>query len=124
MHAPTVAGSASWRRRFTIDARRQAMSGPAPISASSASPSGMFTRVKNGGSTATFVPRTSSAKIGYTVPTSTEHAIPTSSRLLKRKPASRLTGDSSVASAVSSGSRAPYSAKLVVPAAMRKNTKA
>ena len=83
----------------------------------------MFTWLKNGGPTVTFVPCTSSERIGNRVPQRTENAIPTSSRLLNRKLASRLTMDSSLASASRSGSRVAYSAKLAVPAAIRKKRK-
>src|SRR3989454_10542386 len=90
-----------------------------PVSASSASPSGMFTWLKNGGPTVTLVPWTSSDRIGNNVPHSTENAIPMNSRLLNRKLASRLTIDSSRASAVSNGSRLAYSAKLATPEMIR-----
>src|SRR5207302_9947962 len=90
-----------------------------PVSASSARPSGMFTWLKNGGPTVTLVPWTSSERIGNRVPHSTEKAIPRNSRLLNRKLASRLTIDSSRASAPSSGSRLAYSAKLAVPVTLR-----
>src|SRR2546427_10464633 len=90
-----------------------------PVSASSASPSGMFTWLKNGGPTVTLVPWTSSERIGNSVPHSTEKAIPMKSRLLNRKLASRLTIDSSRASAVSSGSRFAYRAKLATPDTIR-----
>src|SRR5881396_2090839 len=95
------------------------MSGPMPVRASSASPSGMFTWLKNGGPTVTLVPWTSSDRIGNRVPHSTEKAIPMKSRLLNRKLASRLTIDSRRASAASNGSRLVYSAKLAVPATIR-----
>src|SRR5207253_4795487 len=116
---PVVAGTANWRRKLGSDARRHAMSGPMPVSASSARPSGMFTWLKNGGPTVTLVPWTSSERIGNSVPHNTENAIPMSSRLLNRKLASRLTIDSSRVSAVSNGRRVAYSAKLAIPAAIR-----
>src|SRR2546425_1610480 len=71
------------------------------------------------GPTVTLVPWTSSDRIGNNVPHSTENAIPMNSRLLNRKLASRLTIDSSCASAKSSGSRLAYSAKLAVPITIR-----
>jgi len=83
----------------------------------------MFTWLKNGGPTVTFVPCTSSERIGNSVPHSTENAIPTNRRLLNRKLASRLTIDSSFVSAASSGRRVAYTVKLAVPAAIRKNRK-
>src|SRR5437773_4931143 len=88
------------------------MSGPIPVSPSRARPRGMFTWLKNGGPTVTFVPWTSSERIGKSVPHSTENAMPRNKRLLNRKLASRLTIDSSLASASSSGSRLAYTAKL------------
>src|SRR3989449_7058547 len=119
VNAPTVPGTANWRCRFGTEARRHAMSGPMPVSASNASPSGMLTWLKNGGPTVIFVPETSSDRIGNSVPHSTEKAIPMKSRLLKRKLASRLTIDSSRASAVSSGSRVTYNARLAAPDTIR-----
>ena len=65
----------------------------------------MFTRLKNGGPTVILVPRTASHRIGNSVPHSTENAMPTSSRLLNRNAASRLSIDSSCTSASSSGQR-------------------
>ena len=76
-----------------------------PVSPSSSRPSGTFTRLKNGGPTVILVPRTSSERIGNSVPHSTENAMPTSSRLLNRNAASRLTTDSSCTSALSEGQR-------------------
>jgi hypothetical protein len=74
-----------------------------PVSPSSSRPSGTFTRLKNGGPTVILLPRTNSERIGKSVPHSTENAIPTSSRLLKRNAASRLSTDSSCTSALSDG---------------------
>ena len=88
---PVVTGAANCRLRCPGLARRHAMSGPIPVSASSASPIGMFTWLKNGGPTVTCVPRTISDIIGNIVPHSTENAMPTSNRLLNRKVASRDT---------------------------------
>ena len=93
------------RRRLAAEALRQAMSGPMPVSASSSSPSGTLTRLKNGGPTVILVPRTASDRIGNRVPHSTEKAMPTSSRLLNRNAASRLSIDSSWTSASSRGQR-------------------
>ena len=42
-NTPVVSGAANWRRRFGTEARRQAISGPTPVIASSASPRGTFT---------------------------------------------------------------------------------
>ncbi len=57
------------------------------------------------------------------MPHNTENAMPISNRLLKRKPASRLTIDSSVASASSSGRRVAYSTKLAIDATTRNTRK-
>ena len=95
MATPLATGMVNCRRRFPGDALRQAISGPIPVSASSSRPIGTFTRLKNGGPTVILLPRTSSERMGNSVPHSTENATPTSSRLLKRKAASRLTTDSS-----------------------------
>ena len=76
-----------------------------PVRARRSSPSGMLTRLKNGGPTVILLPRTASLRIGKSVPHSTENAIPTSSRLLNRNAASRLSMDSSCTSASSSGHR-------------------
>jgi hypothetical protein len=53
-----------------------------PVSASSSSPSGTFTVLKNGGPTVIFSPFTHSLRIGKSVPQSTENEIPISTRLL------------------------------------------
>ena len=98
-------GSMNCRRRLAAEAFRQAISGPMPVSPSSRRPSGTFTRLKNGGPTVILVPRTASDRIGNSVPHRTENAIPTSSRLLNRNAASRLSIDSSWTSASSSGHR-------------------
>ena len=80
--SPATAGTMNCRRRFDVDALRHAISGPTPVSASSSSPSGTFTVLKNGGPTVIFEPRTHSLRIGNSVPHSTEKAMPTSTRLL------------------------------------------
>ena len=84
----------------------QAMTGPIPMSARRMSPNGIFTRLKKGGPTVIFTPRTASERIGKSVPQSTENAMPTNARLLKRNAASRLAIDSSCASGSSRGQRA------------------
>ncbi len=88
-----------------MEALRQAISGPMPVRASRNSPSGTLTRLKKGGPTVILVPRTASERIGKSVPQSTEKAMPTRTRLLNRKAASRLTIDSSFASGSSCGHR-------------------
>ena len=57
---PQPTGTANARQRFFGVARRQAITGPTPIRNSSAMPSGAFTRLKNGGPTVIFTPRTHS----------------------------------------------------------------
>src|SRR5438477_9724542 len=103
--SPTLTGTANARRRFLGEARRQAITGPTPARKSSARPRGAFTRLKNGGPTVIFTPRTHSESTGKTVPQKTANAIPTRIRLLKRKAASRERKDSTVAGDRSSGSR-------------------
>ena len=71
----------------------------------SASASGAFTRLKKGGPTVIFTPRTHSEMTGKTVPQKTVKAIPTSARLFSRKAASRENTDSSSLRLLSSGRR-------------------
>ena len=106
--APTSAeptGHANARHRLRGVARRQAITGPMPIRKSSAMPSGAFTRLKNGGPTVIFTPRTHSEMTGNTVPQNTAKAMPTRTRLLNRNAASREKNDSMVPAVRSSGSR-------------------
>src|SRR5256886_4473867 len=119
VNAPTVTGTANWRCRFGIDARRQAMSGPIPVSASKARPSGMVTVLNHGARTVYLTPTIASESIGSNVPHSTANAMTRNTKLLNRKLASRLTIDSSRASAVSSGIRLAYRAKLATPDTIR-----
>ena len=93
------------RRRFRGDARRQAITGPTPVKNRSTRPSGAFTRLKKGGPTVIFTPRTHSERTGNTVPQKTAKAMPTRIRLLKRKAASREKKDSMVAGVRRSGRR-------------------
>ena len=86
-------------------ARRHAITGPTPIRKSSARPSGALTRLKNGGPTVIFTPRTHSEITGKTVPQKTAKAMPTRIRLLKRNADSRERNDSSSFSLRSSGRR-------------------
>src|SRR5947207_2191854 len=91
MVAAQVVGTRNCRLRLAIDARRHAINGPIPVNSRSKSPSGMLTVLKNGGPTVILFPRTASEMIGNSVPHKTENAIPTSTRLLYRNAASRLT---------------------------------
>ena len=102
---PTVSGVANCRFRFDTDALRHAMSGPIPVSASSKSPSGMLTVLKNGGPTVILWPVTHSDSTGKSVPHSTAKAMPQSTRLLYRNAASRLIVFSNSAFASRSRSR-------------------
>src|ERR1700680_4712699 len=77
--------------------RRHAISGPTPIRKIKASASGALTLLKNGGPTVILTPRTASDSTGNNVPQKTAKAIPTSTRLLKRKAASRDRYDSNSA---------------------------
>ncbi len=94
-----------------------------PVRASSSRPSGTLTLLKNGGPTEILVPRTASDRIGKRVPHRTEKAMPTKSRLLKRKAASRLTMLSRATSASSLSQRVYSSVKDRMPAASRKPRK-
>ena len=64
------------------EVRRQATSGPIPISSSSGRPSTRRKKSKYGGPTVIFSPRTSSDKSGKATPQSTVSVSATSSRLL------------------------------------------
>jgi len=68
-------------------------------------PSGAFTRLKNGGPTVIFTPRTASEMTGKIVPQKTAKAMPTSTRLLKRNADSRERNDSIVPGVRNSGRR-------------------
>src|SRR5207245_4681237 len=77
------------------------------------------TVVNHGSRTVYFTPTTASESIGSSVPHSTANAMTMNTKLLNMKVASRLTIDSSRASAVSNGSRLAYSAKLATPEMIR-----
>ena len=94
-----------------------------PVMSSSVRPSGILTKLNVGGPYVILTPTTASEMMGKSVPHNTENARPMSSRLLNRKLASRLTIDSSVASACSSGSRVTYSTAVAAVAATRKKRK-
>ena len=79
--------------------------------------------MKNGGPTVTWVPRTSSEIIGKTVPHNTEKAMPTSSRLLKKKLASRERALSSLASVCSRSQRDQVSHAMNTPPRSRNQAK-
>ena len=81
-------------RRLRSDARRQAITGPTPISRISGRPNATTKKLKNGALTVIFSPVTASEMSGNVTPHSTANARPTNSRLLNRKVASRETSDS------------------------------
>src|SRR5207247_5935371 len=95
------------------------MSGPMPVNASRARPTRIITVLNHGANTVYLTPTIASESIGSNVPHSTANAMTRNTKLLNRKLASRLTIDSSRASAVSSGSRLAYSAKLATPDTIR-----
>src|SRR5262249_54783225 len=103
--SPSNTGHRKLRLRLLHDARRQAINGPTPIRNRSTSPSGAFTRLKNGGPTVIFTPRTASEITGKIVPQNTANAIPTRIKLLSRKAASRERIESNSFSLRSSGNR-------------------
>ena len=76
------AGQASVRFSEEIDARRQATSGPIPISNSSGIPKTRRKKLKYGGPTVTDSPRTASDTIGKITPQRIVRQRATSSRLL------------------------------------------
>ena len=69
-------------QRAQIDARRQATSGPIPISSSSGSPKTRRKKLKYGGPTVTDSPRTASETIGKITPQRIVRHSATSRRLL------------------------------------------
>jgi hypothetical protein len=108
---PITRGRRKLRRRFSEEARRQAMSGPTPIRKMRARKIGMLTRLKNGAPTLTFVPFTASESSGNTVPKKTVKAAATRKRLFRRKADSRETIESSSPCACSRSSRQASSEK-------------
>jgi hypothetical protein len=91
-------------------ARRQAMTGPMPLSRTSASVSGTVKRSNSGGPSARFSPVTASAMSGKNVRNRITNAIATSTTLLKRKIASRESMESSRCSERSASRRETTSA--------------
>src|SRR5215468_1270128 len=102
---PVMTGHMKFFFRWLHEARRHAITGPTPIRKSSAKPSGALTRLKNGGPTVIFTPRTHSEMTGNTVPQNTANAMPTRMRLLNRNADSRDTSESSSFSLRSIGRR-------------------
>ncbi len=94
VETPRIMGAAKLRSRLSAVVRRHAISGPTPIRNTRPSASGPLTRLKNGGPTVIFTPRTASESTGKIVPQKTANAIPTRNRLLNRNAASRDRYDS------------------------------
>ncbi len=78
-----------------MEVLRQASSGPTPVRNSRNMAMGIFTRLKNGGPTLIFVPRTDSDSTGKSVPARTATQATSRIRLLNRKLDSRETRESS-----------------------------
>ncbi len=100
---PTVraTGTVKFRRAFTAVARRQAMTGPIPLSSTSARPSGTVQRSNHGGPSAVFVPVTASLMSGKNVPRNVTNASATRTKLFAMKTASRDSSESSMFSLLS-----------------------
>ena len=107
---PAAPGTMKFRRRLSAEERRQASSGPTPVMSRSASPSGTFTRLKNGAPTVICSPCTASERTGNSVPQRTEKQAASSRRLLNRNPDSRETTACSSFSVFRSFSRVSSSA--------------
>ena len=121
--AAISSGDTKLRSRFRRVAFRQAMTGPIPVSASSTSPIGMLTRLKNAGPTATLVPATPSEISGKSVPQSTANADPSRIRLFIRNADSRERNDSMVRSARRSSLRHRMRSRHAIVATPRKARK-
>src|SRR5690242_1287875 len=94
----TSVGIRKLRRRLATEVFRHASNGPTAVSSSNSKATGIFTRLKNGGPTVTFVPCTHSERIGKRVPHRTVKQATSRMRLLNRKLDSRETSDSSLCS--------------------------
>src|SRR6185312_12803948 len=92
------AGHLKLRLMLSVEVLRQASNGPTAVSNRSSSATGTLTRLKNGAPTVILCPCTHSERIGNNVPHNTVKQATKSSRLLKRKLASRETSDSSLCS--------------------------
>ena len=85
--------------------RRQASSGPIPVSANRMRPIGSIQRLKNGGPTVSRSPRTASLSVGNIVAKRTKKAENSRIQLLARNAASRDIHESNSLRAFSIGSR-------------------
>src|SRR2546426_1093661 len=120
---PRAIGPRKLRRRFSSEARRQAMSGPTPIRKMSERKRGTFTWLKKGAPTLTFTPRSASDSSGNTVPKKTVKAAATRKTLLSRKADSRETTESSSPSERSAShrqARSPSATSTTTPRNVRK----
>src|SRR6185295_12281801 len=86
---PEIAGHRNDRFRLSNELRRQAISGPTPVSSSRNIAMGMFTRLKNGLSTLIFSPITASVITGNNVPHRIAKQLASRIRLLNMKLDSR-----------------------------------
>ena len=91
-------GHRKFRRKLSVEVRRQANSGPTPVRKSRNSPIGIINRLNQAGSRLIFSPDAYSVIIGNSVPHSTAKQLARRIRLLNRKLDSREITLSSSAS--------------------------
>ena len=113
---PVAVGHTKARLRLGNEARRQAISGPMPVSAINIKKIGTLTRLKNGGPTAILTPRTASVSTGNIVPQRIAKQATTRTRLLNRNDDSRDSTDSRWLALRSCGRR--YTTKLMLTASI------
>ena len=101
----TETGKRNCLASICSDARRQAISGPTPVSSSSTSPTGAIHLLKNGGPTVIRFCVIASDSVGNSVAVSTKKAPPRSTQLLTKNANSRDTHESSSPRDRNSGSR-------------------
>src|ERR1700722_11210306 len=92
---PPATGHLKFRHRLSMEVRRQASSGPTPVSNKRNSAMGIFTLLKNGGPTLMRLLVNHSEKTGNNVPQKTAKHAASSTKLLNRKLDSRETSESS-----------------------------
>src|SRR5712692_5830253 len=122
--APTN-GQANWLLRFSIEALRQAMSGPTPVRNSSTRPIGVIHLLKNGGPTVMRWPVTHSDSVGNSVAVRMKKAADSRIQLLIRKANSREIQESSSLRLRRSGRRymtRPKEKTVMMPIQTRKIT--
>src|SRR5271170_3385271 len=86
---PPINGKPKFFFRLSTEVLRQASSGPTPVRNKRNIAMGIFTRLKNGGATLIFDPRTASESTGKSVPARTATQATRRIRLLNRKLDSR-----------------------------------